>query len=103
MLVLVAFKVSDMVSMTWSASDDAVWSEGTGVSLVLSMLGETLGSLVILVAVEVIGDRGWRRSCLSMCSFLAASDRESSSSFRKACISDFRSVMVDSKLDAMDL
>ena len=55
----VAFKVSDMVSMTWSASDCAIWSEGTGVSPVLSMLGGTLGSLVILVAVEVIGDRDW--------------------------------------------
>ena len=58
--MLVASKASDTEPMTASASEAAIWSEEAGVPLVLSMLGGILGSLVVLVAVEVVGGRDWR-------------------------------------------
>ena len=87
------------VVVTFGASADAFWGGEAGILSVLSVLE---GSLDLLVE-EVVEGLGWRRDFLSNSSFLAVSKRECSRSFCRACILEFRSVMVSSWLDVMDL
>ena len=78
---------------------DASWGKEIGNLLVLSKLEESLD----LLAKEIVKELSWRRSFLSESSFLAIISWESLSLFCRDCIWDFRSVMVDSRLDEMDL